>query len=222
MYNQQNSHKKSKVNQQEQVKPEEEQQVKKKKKVGLYLVPEVCCLSELSVNSAKHVKFLKKTVTYIREVNEHYKLLEEFEKLIGSKFNRKRLLRQAFTHSTYAYEKETNYTHNQRLEFLGDSVLEIIVCEYLFQSCKTANEGTLTDLRMLCVQNKFLQRIGKQKLKLTDYLLYPKQQEGLLAEAQRTIADTLEAVIGRYSFLNFLYTIKVHIFWIKILRKQNN
>ena len=82
--------------------------------------------------------------------------IEELEAKIGYVFNNKSLLRTALTHSSYANElkaKKRNAECNERLEFLGDSVLSIIVSEYLFERYSSSPEGDLTKLRAAVVQS---------------------------------------------------------------------
>ena len=73
--------------------------------------------------------------------------LNRFEEYIGYKFNDAELLTEALSHSSYANEKKKCRCSNERLEFLGDSVLSIIVSEYLFTHYKEMPEGELTKLR---------------------------------------------------------------------------
>ncbi len=70
--------------------------------------------------------------------------LEPLEKKIDYKFNDKKLLKNALTHKTYAFEAKIPLEYNERLEFLGDSVLGFIAAEQLYQSNKYFSEGELT------------------------------------------------------------------------------
>ena len=90
--------------------------------------------------------------------------IEEFEQKIGYVFGDKTILRTALTHSSYANElkaKKQNAVCNERLEFLGDSVLSIIVSEYLFEKYATSPEGELTKLRAAVVQSSALASYAK-------------------------------------------------------------
>ena len=79
---------------------------------------------------------------------QNQKKMEEFQQVIGYQFQNKNLLRQALTHSSYANEKHMHrLSDNERLEFLGDAVLEIISSEYLFNTYQDKPEGDLTKLR---------------------------------------------------------------------------
>ena len=74
--------------------------------------------------------------------------LEKFEKIIGYEFRNKRLLERALTHSSYCNEiKRLKNQSNERLEFLGDAVLEVTVSDYLFEKYPDKTEGELTKLR---------------------------------------------------------------------------
>ncbi len=94
--------------------------------------------------------------------------IAEAEKVIGYTFKDKALLRQCFTHPSYANENKS-CPSNERLEFLGDSVLGFIVSEHLF-STDRRNEGVLTVEKQKFVSGKSLSGIAKE-LKLNDYLL---------------------------------------------------
>ena len=75
-----------------------------------------------------------------------------FEKRVGITFIDKNLLRTAFTHRSYLNEnRKAGWEHNERLEFLGDAVLELIVTEYLFDKYADRNEGDLTSYRSALV-----------------------------------------------------------------------
>ncbi len=97
---------------------------------------------------------------------------EDFEKIIGYTFLNKDLLRTALTHSSYANELRSRkkiVECNERLEFLGDSVLSIIVSEYLFDEYSSSPEGDLTKLRAAVVQSSALASYARQ-VHLGDYL----------------------------------------------------
>ena len=101
----------------------------------------------------------------------NHKAISEIEKKIGIEFKNKNLLLQAFCHRSYLNEHpEWKLGNNERLEFLGDAVIEILVTEYLFFKFPKAEEGFLTNLRASLVnfQNLFL---VAEKLNLEKYLL---------------------------------------------------
>ncbi len=124
-------------------------------------------------------------------------LQNEFEKRIGYQFRDKRLLEQALTHSSYANERHTGrLSDNERLEFLGDAVLELVSSEFLFESFPKETEGELTRLRasMVCEQTlSFCTR----ELELGKYLLLGKGEDQTGGrERDSILSDALEAVIG--------------------------
>ncbi|WP_416173347.1 ribonuclease III [Clostridium sp. LIBA-8841] len=121
--------------------------------------------------------------------------LTEVEKLIGIEFENKGVLITALTHSSYANQfKDVKY--NERLEFLGDSVLQLCVTKYLFNNYKEKSEGELTKIRALVVCESSLHKVSI-KLSLGKYIRMSKGEE-LTGGRQRTSiqADALEAVIA--------------------------
>lgn len=122
-------------------------------------------------------------------------ILKEFQKSIGIEFNDNYYLNAALTHSSYAKQKkDTKY--NERLEFLGDSVLSLAVTEYIFMTYKNKKEGELTKLRALVVCEDALYQVAL-KLKLGKYILMSKGEEITGGRNRVSIlADCLEALIG--------------------------
>ena len=120
----------------------------------------------------------------------------QLEKKLGIKFKNKDLLKQAFVHRSYLNENPKFYLpHNERLEFLGDAVLELIVTEELFRNYK-APEGTLTSWRAALVNAKTLSEIAKG-LEFEDYLLLSRGEAKDTGKARQYIlANTLEAFLG--------------------------
>ena len=91
------------------------------------------------------------------------KNLEEFQGKIRYYFNDKELLIEALSHSSYANEhKAKHIKYNERLEFLGDAVLSIVVSDYIFKHCPELPEGELTKLRASLVCEKTLFEFAKQ------------------------------------------------------------
>lgn len=121
----------------------------------------------------------------------------EFEKKINIKFKNKDLLTQAFVHRSYCNEHpDFHLSHNERLEFLGDAVLELVVTEDLYQQYPKKTEGELTNWRASLVNSKILARVAK-KLGFNDFLLLSRGESKELGKARRYIlANTFEAVIG--------------------------
>ncbi|MEK7514499.1 MAG: ribonuclease III [Patescibacteria group bacterium] len=120
-----------------------------------------------------------------------------FEEKTGITFKDKGLLRQAFTHRSFINENKSEGTgHNERLEFLGDAVLELIVTEALYGMYKEKSEGVLTAYRAALVNANTLSVVGAN-LSLNDYLLLSKGESKDIGRARQYIlANTMEAVIG--------------------------
>jgi len=123
--------------------------------------------------------------------------LSSFEKELNLKFKNKDFLIQAFVHRSYLNENPDFYlAHNERLEFLGDAVLELVVTEYLFQDYPEKSEGGLTNWRAALVNAKMLAKVA-QDLGFNKFLLLSRGEEKELGKARQYIlADTLEALIG--------------------------
>ncbi|MDP1538689.1 MAG: ribonuclease III [bacterium] len=121
----------------------------------------------------------------------------EPEKKLGLKFKKKDLLIQAFCHRSYLNENpNSNLENNERLEFLGDAVLELIVTEYLFEKYPKKSEGELTNWRAALVNAKMLSETAHE-LGFNDYLLLSKGEKKEIGKARQYIlANTLEALIG--------------------------
>ena len=122
-------------------------------------------------------------------------ILEEAQQAIGVKFNEPKLLMTALTHSSYA-NQHRDEEYNERLEFLGDSILQISITEYLFVNYKEKSEGELTKIRSLIVCENSLYEIGKS-LNLGKYLRMSKGEE-LTGGRERVslIADAVEALLA--------------------------
>lgn len=122
--------------------------------------------------------------------------MEVLQKKLNYKFNNIKLLENALTHSSYANEVRNGLTSNERLEFLGDSVLSIIVADYLFLHFKNILEGELTKLRASLVCEKSLCVFARQ-LDLGKYLMLGKgEDKGGGRERDSILADAFEAVIA--------------------------
>ncbi len=121
----------------------------------------------------------------------------EFQQIIGYEFKQGGLLVQALTHSSYANEKRMKkHSDNERLEFLGDAVLEIISSEFLYRHFPDLPEGELTKMRASLVCEPTLAYCTKE-LKLGEYLLLGKGEERTGGRLRKSIlSDALEAVIG--------------------------
>ena len=120
----------------------------------------------------------------------------EFEKKIGYTFKKKELLHEALSHSSYSNEAKRGMNSNERLEFLGDSVLSIIVSEHLFRHFRHLPEGDLTKIRASLVCEKALFEFSK-KIDLGKYILLGKGEENSGGrERPSIVSDAFEAVIA--------------------------
>lgn len=123
--------------------------------------------------------------------------LEEFERKIAYTFSDKNLLILALTHSSYANEtKKGSHENNERLEFLGDAVLELVSSEFLFHAHKELPEGELTKMRASMVCEPSLAFCAKD-LELGQFILLGKGEEATGGRGRDSItSDVMEAVIG--------------------------
>lgn len=123
--------------------------------------------------------------------------IEMLEKKINYKFNRKYIINRALTHSSYANQYGLSYIeHNERMEFLGDSILGFIVSEHIFRKYKTKPEGKLTKIRASIVCESSLYKKAKE-LGLGDFLLLGNGEEITGGrERPSMLADVYEALIA--------------------------
>jgi len=123
--------------------------------------------------------------------------LKDLQIKIGLTFSDQTLLKNAFIHRSYLNEhKNFRGTSNERLEFLGDSVISVIVSRYLFEKLRQSPEGELTQLRAALVRTETLAKIAR-KLNLGNYLLLSKGEEDSEGRHNSSIlANTFEALIG--------------------------
>jgi ribonuclease-3 len=123
--------------------------------------------------------------------------LEDLEKLLDFKFRNKKLLKTALTHRSYKIShKEIDWEDNERLEFLGDSVLNLCISLLLFQKFKENREGELTQKRAYLVCKDTLIKVSR-KLNLFDYIYIGKREEKLDKRSKENIcARAMEALIG--------------------------
>lgn len=123
--------------------------------------------------------------------------LDEFQNNIGYTFNNIHLLEQALVHSSYANEnKMSKEENNERLEFLGDAVLEIVTSYYLFTKYPDMLEGELTKLRASIVCEPTLAKFSKE-IRLGEYIMLGKGEENSGGRHRSSVlSDTVEALIG--------------------------
>src|SRR3989338_2485710 len=120
-----------------------------------------------------------------------------FEKKTGVIFKDKNLLQQAFIHRSYINENPgVPMTHNERLEFLGDAVLELVVTDFLYNKYPSYTEGELTALRSALVNAVIISEVALQ-IGMNDYLLLSKGEAKDNGKARQYIlANTYEAYVG--------------------------
>ena len=123
--------------------------------------------------------------------------MERLEKRIGYHFQNRELLKTALTHSSFANEDRDRHTRsNERLEFLGDSVLGMVTSDYIFKRYADIPEGELTKLRASVVCEQALHEVALS-LGLSEFLLLGRGEEaGGGRERASILADAVEAVIG--------------------------
>lgn len=125
--------------------------------------------------------------------------LHELEEKLNVKFKNIELLEVALTHSSYANQRK-HIKFNERLEYLGDAVLGLIIAEYLFKQCKDKSEGELTKIRALIVCEGTLYAIA-DKLQIGNFMLMSKGEEITGGRNRVSIlADCMEAIIAAIYF----------------------
>ncbi len=124
--------------------------------------------------------------------------VNKFYNAFGYEFKDERLLQNALTHSSYCYEHKLNYNeNNERLEFLGDALLDTIIAEYLYHRLVDTDEGTLSKLRASIVcEDALLRKV--EDIGLAEYIMLGHGEEisGTMRKKRSLVADALEAVIG--------------------------
>ncbi len=123
--------------------------------------------------------------------------LEDFESILGFTFNDKSLLTRALTHRSYLNENPNlPYLDNERLEFLGDAILDFVAAEFLYQHFPEMSEGELTSLRAALVKGETLARFATD-LGLPVNVLMSRGEEAAGGRARAPLlAGTFEAIIG--------------------------
>ena len=137
--------------------------------------------------------------------------LNKLEKEIQYSFKDKELLKKALTHKTFAFEADTPIEYNERLEFLGDSILNFIVAKKLYRTNQHFSEGELTRRRALLVNNTLLAKKAK-KFKIGNYLRLGKGEKLQNGKSNpKNIANALEALIGAIYIDSNLETVQTFI-----------
>ncbi|HBD93641.1 MAG: ribonuclease III [Spirochaetes bacterium GWF1_31_7] len=143
--------------------------------------------------------------------------LKEFAKRLRIKFNSIELLEVALTHRSFSNEK-VDGENNEKLEFLGDSVLGLIITDYLYTQFPLLTEGDLARIKSYIVSEEILSAIGK-KLNINKYLRIGKGEELTGGrEKKGLIADAFEAILGAL-YLDGKYT-KVEEFVIRLFKDE--
>ena len=119
----------------------------------------------------------------------------QFEEVLGIAFQDSSLLRLALTHRSYVYETPgAALATNERMEFLGDSILALISADFLYRTFPTLTEGELTDVRAVLVRTETLATFARE-LAVGDHLRMGKGEQGT-KESPRVLASAFEAVLG--------------------------
>ena len=137
--------------------------------------------------------------------------MKDIQERIGYQFQNVALLNEALTHSSYANEQKGKIRHNERLEFLGDAVLSIVVSDYIFENCPEMPEGALTKLRASLVCEKSLFDFAKQ-IDLGAYIkLSNGERKNGGAHRPSIVADAFEALIAAIYLDGSMEAAKRHI-----------
>ncbi|MGL4722020.1 MAG: ribonuclease III [Desulfovibrionaceae bacterium] len=141
--------------------------------------------------------------------------ITKLEKNIVYTFYNKDLLKESLTHSSYASESHSPFFHNERLEFLGDSILNSIITTYLFTHFTCKREGSLSEIRSSLTNNSFLSTIAIQ-ITLEQCILLGKGEERQQGRQRKSLlSDAFEALIGAIymdSSFNTTYDIITRLF----------
>lgn len=124
------------------------------------------------------------------------KYLDKLEKAIGYSFTDRDLLLQALTHKSFSNEQSEFVPHNERLEFLGDAVLELVISDWVFSRFPDIPEGGLTRIRAEVVSEKGLSEIARQLQIGSGLRLGKGEQKSGGSDKSSLLADALEALLG--------------------------
>ncbi len=128
-------------------------------------------------------------------INKNFDKIIQFEDNINYKFKNKNYILEALTHSSY-YNENKKYKFNERLEFLGDAILDMIISDYLFNNEKDLPEGELTKLRANIVCKESLSEVAKN-INLGEYMYLGRGEQATGGRSRSSIlADAFEAVIA--------------------------
>lgn len=151
--------------------------------------------------------------------------LSEFQKSIGIRFKTLELLNTALSHKSYVNETDKDLEDNEKLEFLGDAFLGLIISDCLYNQNLYFKEGSLARIKSYVVSETTLHRIG-QEINIKDYLLIGKGEEKTGGRYRRAlISDSVEALIGAYYLDNgYKQARKLveKLFYKEIIKVENN
>ena len=137
--------------------------------------------------------------------------MHPLEERIGYHFRNSQLLTEALTHPSVAHEKQRRHFDNQRLEFLGDAVLQLVITEHLFARYHEAGEGRLTTRRSRLVSREAL-KLHAARLNLGQYLLMGRGEEASGGrQRDSTLGDAFEALLGAIYLDSDLETVRQFI-----------
>ena len=144
--------------------------------------------------NARHLAFAD-LVASVHKIR-HGPHMNPLEQRIKYKFRNSLLLAEALTHPSLGHETQRHHFDNQRLEFLGDAVLQLIFTEYLFDQFSTCSEGQLTKIRARIVSREGL-RVLAERIGVGKYLMMGRGEEASGGrERASTLSDAFEALIG--------------------------
>lgn len=124
------------------------------------------------------------------------KRIREVEKSLGYTFRNKSLLVKSLTHPSYLLHTKEQINNNQRLEFLGDAVIQLVLTETLYFKFPNEREGQLTKTRSGYARGDYMARIAR-KLKLNEFLLLkPRDRDAGIGEKESSLGDVFESIIG--------------------------
>jgi len=148
------------------------------------------------------------------------KKIIELEQKLQYEFKNKSLLLEALTHKTYAFESDSIMGYNERLEFLGDSILNYIIADYLYKENTFLSEGELTRRRAFLVNNKVLSKKAEQ-LHLGKYLRVGKGERMQKGHTNPSnLANALEAIIGAIYLDSNIHRVRKIIYNIILITKE--
>ncbi len=124
------------------------------------------------------------------------KKISDLEKKIGYTFKNKNLIIEALTHRSFLNENpDFNLDHNERLEFLGDAVLELLITEFLFKNYINSTEGEMTNYRAALVKGENLAKVAK-KINLESYLQMSRGEKNDLLSKDYITSNAVESIIA--------------------------